>query len=383
MRLRLLIITALCVLVGGCVAQPAQVNVRFTSTALSRTSTHGEADRASHRHVKATDPVRIASVSKLVTALGVMRMVETGHLRLDDDVQRRLGWPLRNPAYPNTAITLRMLLSHTSSLNDGVDYVVPLGRRLQDVLADPRAWDATHVPGHYFKYANINFPVIASVMEATSGERFDSLMERLVFKPLALDACFNWTTCSDQTVAKAVVLYDQNGTVRKDDLHGRRPGCPVATLDNCDLSRWHAGENGALFSPQGGLRISMLGLAQIGQLLLGEDGSFLTRESYQLLKQPVWTFDGKNGDSEDGFYCAYGLAVQQLSSPFVMCHDNPLGDGARRFGHAGEAYGLRSGLWLDTATHTGVAFFVSAVPDEAPKGRHSSFTAAEERMIGY
>jgi hypothetical protein len=91
-------------------------------------------------------------------------------------------------------------------------------------------------------------------------------------------------------------------------------------------------------------------------------------------------FDGSNGDTEGGFYCSYGLAVQTLATPNMPdCHDDPFGDGARRIGHAGEAYGLRSGLWLDMERRTGVAFYATGVADDAAKGV-SAFTAIEEQL---
>ena len=64
-----------------------------------------------------------------------MRLVEQGRLDLDRDVSDYLGWSLRNPAFPDRPITLRLLLSHRSSLRDGVDYAIPLGTTLQSVLA--------------------------------------------------------------------------------------------------------------------------------------------------------------------------------------------------------------------------------------------------------
>jgi hypothetical protein len=69
-----------------------------------------------------------------------------------------------------------------------------------------------HPPGTYFRYANLNFPVIASALERATGERFDRLIHRLVMKPLGLDACFNWTMCSDAKVARAVTLYRPDGS---------------------------------------------------------------------------------------------------------------------------------------------------------------------------
>ncbi len=269
------------------------------------------------------DPVRVASISKLVVAVGVMELVERGRLDLDGDVSRWLGWRLRNPAFPDRPITLRMLLSHTSSVRDHDDqYAIPLGATVQATMADPRSWDTAHGPGdNYFTYGNMNFPIVGSIVERVTGERFDVWMRREVLEPMTLDACYNWPTCSDAAVARAVEL-DQGGKPVKDDLHGRRPDCPVLVEDGepCDLGRWKLGDNGSLFAPQGGLRTSARGLARIGRMLLNGgtlDGvRILSAQSVDLLVKQVWRFDGSERPDREGLLsAAYGLATQQIPNP--------------------------------------------------------------------
>ena len=316
-------------------------------------------------------------MSKLIATLGVMRLVEAGKLDLDRDVGDYLGWPLRNPDFPDHSITLRLLLGHRSSLTDVADYIVPLGERLRDRVADPRAWDRAHPPGSFFRYANLNFPVVGSVVEQVTGDRFDQAMRRLVFAPLRIDACFNWPTCSDDAVARAVVLYRANGEVATDDLKSRRPDCPVFTKGGCDLAHYRLGENGALFSPQGGVRVTMRDLARIGAMQRRGGDGFLRPDSMKVMEQAAWTYDGANGETSGGFYCRYGMAVQLLATPIKGCADNPFG--GERVGHAGEAYGVRSGLWLDRVRGTGVAFFATAVKD-GDRGQRSAYAKAEERL---
>lgn len=344
----------------------------------------GLADRATGRKLTPDDPARVASVSKLVVAIGVMRLVEAGTLDLDADVSRYLGRQLRNPAFPDKAITLRQLLAHTSSLTDTVDYVLPLEADIGQALADPKAWDAAHPPGSYFRYANFNTPVVAAVMEKATGERFDLLMKRLVLDPLKLDACYNWAACAPATTRRAVVQYRERKPTR-DDHAGSLPPCPVtpATDGGCDLASWQPGRNGAIFSPQGGLRISARGLAKIGRLLLNDgrlgDLRLLKPASVRALLTPVWTYDGGNGDHQGGFLCRYGLATQALATKVAGCRDDPFGDGVARVGHAGDAYGLKSGLWLDPARGTGVAYFATDVLD-ADAGLRSGYTRIEEQL---
>ena len=360
----------------------AEAGVAFDANGEIASFADGLADPQSGRRITIDDPARVASVSKLVVAVGVMKLVEQGKLDLDSDVSRWLGWSLRNPAFPDRPISLRMLLSHTSSVRDHDDqYAIPLGQTVQATMADGKSWDAEHGPGDvYFAYANLNFPIVGSIVERVTGERFDIWTRREVLDPMKIDACYNWPTCSDAAVARAVVLM-QDGKAVRDDLAGKRPDCPVYLNEGepCDLSRSKLGENGALFSPQGGLRISARGLARVGRMLLngGElDGvRILSRQSVDALLTPVWRFDGRNGSraEESATVCSYGLATQQI--PTRGCSDDPGTSGASLVGHAGDAYGLRSGLWIDRKRGRGVAYFVIGVPDDPPE--RSLFSAAE------
>lgn len=147
-----------------------------------------------------------------------------------------------------------------------------------------------------------------------------------------------------------------------------------------------------MFSPQGGLRISANDLARIGRMLLNDGaqgaGRFLRKESIRLLTTPVWTYDGRNGETfeaETGdpggaFFCRYGLAVQTLATKGPNCRDDPFGDAQPRIGHAGEAYGLVSGLWIDRQAERGVAYFIVG-GDLQHKGEHSAFYKIEEQLL--
>jgi CubicO group peptidase (beta-lactamase class C family) len=282
-----------------------------------------------------------------------------------------------------------MLLSHRSSLRDGDDaYVVPLGRSVKDALADPAVWDAAHGPSEgYFAYSNFNFPVIASVMEKVAGERFDIWMRREVIDPMKLDACFNWPTCSDDAVSRAVELT-QDGKPVRDDLHGKRPDCPVFVEEGpCDLGRWKLGENGALFSPQGGLRISARGLARIGRMLMNQgalDGvKIISASSVDAMLAPEWQLRGTNGsrEGESGTICSYGLAIQQLIAAGAPgCANDPAATGLAWTGHSGDAYGLRSGLWFDRNKGVGIAYFVTGLSDNPQRGS-SGLTLPEEQAF--
>src|SRR5436190_22947897 len=124
----------LCFMLGACATVPAREAApapsspapayawaTFDGSRIHSAGASGLADRARGRALTIDDPARIASISKLAVAIGVMRLVEQGRLDLDRDVSFYLGWPLRNPAFPDQPITLRLLLSHRSSLKDDIE----------------------------------------------------------------------------------------------------------------------------------------------------------------------------------------------------------------------------------------------------------------------
>ncbi len=362
---------------------------------ILRAEAHGLADIAAGRPLKTDSVIRVASVSKLVVAIAVWRLVEQGRLDLDRDVSLYLGWQLRHPSHPQMPVTLRQLLSHTSGIVDGPGYGFALEERLQEKLTSQH-WGAG-APGGRFEYANLNYGLIASVMETATGERFDRLMNRLVLAPLKIDAGYNWQGASDAAITRAAVLYrkgrDETAwnpagpwVPQVDDLKGRRAPCPVRSTAGCDLAAYKPGSNGTIFSPQGGLRISMPDLAHIGQLLLrgGEVGGvhLLKPATVNALLTPVWQAGGAvPGDDYHGQMLCYGAGPHCLSGR-AGATDQPVPN-ARWWGHLGEAYGLLAGLWVDQKRGRVFAYALTGSSDDPFKSPHvaSSFSAAEDIIM--
>ena len=340
--------------------EPARVRVDFSTTAITARQVEGEAGVVG-RKVGTDDPVRVASISKLVTAIAVMRLVDERRLKLDQDISSYLGFQVRNPAFPDRPITLRHLMSHTSGIRDSIDYLLPLDGSLQSTLSNPEAWHSAYKPGDYFSYSNLNSPVIAATIEAATGERFDRIVAQKVLQPLRIDACFNWGAgCSANRRAQAVTLLRSNGDLARDTpLKGRDP-CPVlaSSTGSCDLSIYRIGKNGSSFSPQGGLRISAQDLAKIGQLLLNGGRPLLSAKAFAEMTKPQWRYNGINGDTDRGYFQAYGLGV----------HIHNDSEGSKWIGHVGEAYALRAGLWVNPKTRRGFAQYVTMVSAETPIG---------------
>ncbi|WP_423681200.1 serine hydrolase domain-containing protein [Undibacterium sp. WLHG33] len=363
--------------------------------------------------VNADTLFRVASVSKMVTALGLMRLVEQGKLTLDTDVSRYLGYTLRNPYYPDVAITLRMLLSHTSSLRDDGGYNFPANVSLQSVLqaadksatptviwARPDASNKNYAPGSYFSYVNLNWGVIGSVMEAVSGQRFDVLMQELILQPLHISGSFHPENLNPAELSNLATLYrKQKNDVwdtalawqpQVDDYH--QQGVPKRTY----LATYRPGWNATLFSPQGGLRISACGLSRLMQMLMREgelDGvRVLQPASVRALLTPQWRYDIalQNGDDYQGMFQSWALGFQVFTDTSAAHHGDRLtppvtsgGHGFTGVGHLGFAYGLESGFVFDPQTRNGMIYLIGGTGADPDKntGEYSSLSLWQEQIM--
>ena len=142
---------------------------------------------------RSKDPVttktqfRIASVTKLVTAIGLMRLWEAGAFNLDAPLSEYLPMRVANPAFPEDEVTARQLLSHTSSIKQGMRY----HPNWESLDVNNNYFERTVRPGTQYQYANFNGGLIGSLIEALSGLSVNSYMKAALFGPLGIDAAYN------------------------------------------------------------------------------------------------------------------------------------------------------------------------------------------------
>ena len=142
---------------------------------------------------------QVASVSKTVTATAILQLYEQGMFSLDDDVNEYLPFSLRNPAYPDTSITFRMLLSHHSSLHDHDqttayeyfegDYDLSYLSELLDPNGNdfhPEFW-GENKPGTGGNYSNIGFTILGYLVELLSDQSLESYCQYHIFRPLQMN----------------------------------------------------------------------------------------------------------------------------------------------------------------------------------------------------
>ncbi|MCS7013461.1 MAG: serine hydrolase domain-containing protein [Chloroherpetonaceae bacterium] len=323
-----------------------------SDTAFLYAHSWGQAQLGAARPMTDSTFARVASVSKVLTALAVMQLYEQGKFSLEDDISPALGFQLRNPNFPDKPITYRQLLQHTSSLESDEAMPAPyyvLWRdptlRLSDVLSSHGAryndsvyrslW-SKHPPGTRFAYSNLGYALLGTLVERHSGKRFDQYCTEHIFAPLGLKASFNVMDIPTEQLAYPYREVQGRWMAQADSV---RPIFP--------LERYEVGSNALLFSPQGGLRISIKELGRLVQLFLnsGQLGKvrLVSEQALRIMEQnPLST--------SDALFGKYALG---------LCYADSLWKGVELIGHSGQAYGLLSGFYYNRPQRLGVTMLIT------------------------
>ncbi len=330
---------------------------------------------------------RIASISKTITAIALMQLYEQGLVALDEDIGTYLGWQLRNPNHPEIPITLRQLMSHTSSLRDGQGYfdfsreMVAQELPIESLFTEDGDYYTVDLfddrkPGDFFTYTNCSWGLVASIVERASGMHFDRYCQKNIFEPIGLKANFNVAQLEDTDKLAALYRYENGAWNAQVDDYTET--APVERR----YGSYNAGRNGLLFGPQGSLRASTDDLIAIAKLFFNRGtyngNTILSAESIDKMTAREWVFSGANGDTWEGFFNAYGLGIHcVLNAPKrdIIFPDRKM------IGHPGIAYGLLSDLYIDPASESGVVFITNGSKKEYKYGKDSSFYGVEEAVF--
>lgn len=272
-----------------------------------------------------SDIFRIASISKSFTATAIMQLVEQGKLSLDADVSDLVGFKVRNPKYPETPITVKMLLSHTSSMNDANGYFTINKINPDSSKTWETAWNA-YEPGTNYEYCNLGFNTLGTILERISGERFDKYIVNHILNPLGIYGGYEVLSL-DST--KFVKLYSYN---EADSSFTHSPAAYSTRED--EIKNYVFGHSTPVFSPTGGLKVSALDLAKAMMMHMGNgtlNGVKIIDSTSSAMMQSKVAEKTDEGDS-------YGFAIR-ISDQLLDNHT--------MIGHTGSAYGVFTSMFWD------------------------------------
>jgi len=167
---------------------------------------------------------QVASMSKWISAWGVLNLVEDGKLALDTPVSNYLTrWQLPPSKFNNQGVTVRRLLSHTAGLTDGLGYTgFPPGTpppTLEESLthtedAIPQASGKVIVgqqPGRRWQYSGGGYTILQLLVEEVSGQTFNSYMDSAIFTPLGMNqSTYIW---EDSLGGDLADFYDTDSSI--------------------------------------------------------------------------------------------------------------------------------------------------------------------------
>jgi CubicO group peptidase (beta-lactamase class C family) len=166
----------------------------------------------------------IASVSKTFVGIAILKAQELGKLKLDDPISKYLPFKIENPKFRENPITIRQLVTHTSSIRDNEEYLhrawvlydtinleknlkidigecrfsppsteVSMEDFLVNVLTENGKWFKPNTfteykPGQIFEYSNMGTTLAALVLEKATGEKFNEFTEKYIFQPLKMES---------------------------------------------------------------------------------------------------------------------------------------------------------------------------------------------------
>ena len=171
----------------------------------------------------------IASISKTLLAVALMKAQEMGKLHLNDNINDYLPFKIYNPNFPNENITIQQLANHTSSILDGDSYdrtyifknkipsfyndfvdnelktevktwvemineneMIPLGEFIKKQYVEDQIWYnkeqnfSNNYPGSTYKYSNMGANIAAYILEETTGEDYAEFIKKHILEPLQM-----------------------------------------------------------------------------------------------------------------------------------------------------------------------------------------------------
>jgi CubicO group peptidase (beta-lactamase class C family) len=177
----------------------------------------GYADLAARIMMTPDTLYQVASVSKSLTAWGVMKLVDDGMIGLDDPVEKYLTrWHIPSSLYDTNGVTIRRLLNHTAGISlEGYGSGVPAGEPLptleESLLGDTRGCGAVELvrePGEGMMYSGGGYTILQLLVEEVTGKTFAEYMKEDVLNPLGMSSsAFVWDEKVQSRLSRAYGTY--------------------------------------------------------------------------------------------------------------------------------------------------------------------------------
>tara|TARA_Y100000588_G_scaffold251842_1_gene266339 strand:+ start:518 stop:1795 length:1278 start_codon:yes stop_codon:yes gene_type:complete len=309
----------------------------------------GLADRQSGDPVLPTSRFRIASLSKPVTSVAILQLVEAGRLKLDDPVAEILGLEPEVDAKRSRRVTVRQCLQHTGGWDrsdsfDPMFQSIRISRVLDtkapagpaEVIRFMQKWPLDFDPGTRYAYSNYGYCLLGRVIEKISGQSYERYVQARVLKPMGV---------TRMRIGRTRIEGRAKGEVRY-HVDGEKVGLSVFEEDlGKRVSRAYGAWNLEAMDSHGAWIASAVDMVRFASALESPGRKpFLKMESLdEMFEPPAAPVSRKSdGSVEDVFY-GLGFSVRRL------------GDGRMNQWHTGSLPGTST---LLVRRHDGMAWAV-------------------------
>jgi len=291
---------------------------------------------------------KCASVTKLVTGIGLMKMMDEGILDPDEDISTYLGYTVRNMCFMDTPITLRMLMSHTAGLVENASFGRQSSRLSEMIDVEKKAsanFKKDVYPGSKYTYSNFGAGITGSIIESVTGMDVSSYMRKTIFEPLGIDAAYSASQISEPEYIAAV--YNKDGSLYAAPSYMLRQQYTQEARPD-----WHYRKT------IGSLLIRPRDLARLGIALCGDgtvDGvRVLSEEAVMAMRQ-------EHSPETDGI-------TEDSPYTFFMIRQDTLFDGLRVYGHQGTDEGIVCNLYVEPQNELVIAVMTNGCRSNRDNG---------------
>lgn len=203
----------------------------------------------------------IGSNTKVMTALGILKLWENGVLSLDDDIRKFIPEFEVKSNFEYDKITIEHLLMHRSGLvSDLFHLILDSTRDYHEVIEELKDTYLTAVPGQMFSYSNVGYTVLGIVIERASGLSYTEYIQEVIAKPLGIQIHFFLNAQERKPYATHVSLcYDKKGKAVEELISTLLP----------------AGSN---------VYMSLTDFVKFGQIFLNKDHTIFKKETLELME---------------------------------------------------------------------------------------------------
>ena len=293
---------------------------------------YGYQDKSSQTPLSVDSKLRIASLSKVIVGMGVLSMHDMEILSIDEDVSSYWGADIRNPNFPDDAITFRSILTHTSSLTD-FGYSKRATSALAENLSKPSSYMKIK-PGDIngYKYNNSAICAAGAIAGCAADKNFDQYVREYFFAPLGIDASFH--AGNIKNTDKISVVYNA--------------GVPTIRVQDFLDYKYYGGAGDDYSFYSGGMLISACDYAKLACILIN-GGEY--DQMYYLRQQSV----------DQMFTEAYQL--ESYNQCLVLRHRSDLLDGRSLYYHNGNMAGVYSLMCVDPESGDGMVVITNGAKE--------------------